>query len=215
MSTYQKDRGLLFIVSAPSGAGKTTLCRYLVEAMPSVSYSISHTTRKPRQGEINGEHYYFVSEEEFEQIKKDGGFIEWANVHGNFYGTSKKELERLFEKGNDVILDIDTQGALQVKNSNVGGIFISLLPPSMVELERRLRTRDTDDEEVQRKRIIKGIEEIKFILDKQVYDYLIINDNLVKALDELKSIILAERMAKKNRLASYDLELIKKNFGLN
>lgn len=208
---FHKKKGLLYIVSAPSGAGKTTLCRQLSGAMPSLSYSISHTTRKPRPGEFEGEHYYFVSEEEFESIKQAGGFVEWANVHGNLYGTSKTELERLFNLGNDVILDIDTQGAMQVRGSGVGGVFISLLPPSMEELERRLRGRDTDDEEVIRRRLGRAVDEIRFILEEKIYDYLIINDNLVSALDVLKSVITAE----KNRLADYDLELVKKNFGLN
>jgi guanylate kinase len=208
---YQKDRGLLFIVSAPSGAGKTTLCRQLSGVMPSLSYSISHTTRKPRPGEFEGEHYYFVQDDEFKRIRLAGGFVEWANVHGNLYGTSKNEIERLFNLGNDVILDIDTQGAKQVRDSGVGGVFISLLPPSMEELGRRLRGRDTDDEEVIRRRLERAVEEIRFIVEEKVYDYLIINDNLVTALDDLKSVITAE----KNRLASYDLELIKKNFGLN
>ena len=208
---FHKKKGLLYIVSAPSGAGKTTLCRQLSGAMPSLSYSISHTTRKPRPGEFEGEHYYFVSEEDFERIKQAGGFVEWANVHGNLYGTSKAELERLFNLGNDVILDIDTQGAMQVRGSGVGGVFISLLPPSMEELERRLRGRDTDDEEVIKRRLERAVEEIRFIMEEKVYDYLVINDNLVSALDVLKSVITAE----KNRLVNYDLQLIKKNFGLN
>lgn len=208
---FHKGKGLLYIVSAPSGAGKTTLCRQLSGAMPSLSYSISHTTRKPRPGEFEGEHYYFVQDDEFERIRLAGGFVEWANVHGNLYGTSKNEIERLFNLGNDVILDIDTQGAKQVKDSGVGGVFISLLPPSMEELGRRLRGRDTDDEEVIRRRLERAVEEIRFIVEEKVYDYLIINDNLVSALDDLKSVITAE----KNRLANYDLELIKKNFGLN
>jgi len=208
---FHKKKGLLYIVSAPSGAGKTTLCRQLSGAMTSLSYSISHTTRKPRPGEFEGEHYYFVSEEDFERIKQAGGFVEWANVHGNLYGTSKAELERLFNLGNDVILDIDTQGAMQVRGSGVGGVFISLLPPSMEELERRLRGRDTDDEEVIKRRLERAVEEIRFIMEEKVYDYLVINDNLVSALDVLKSVITAE----KNRLVNYDLQLIKKNFGLN
>ncbi len=132
-------------------------------------------------------------------------------MHGNLYGTSKAELERLFNLGNDVILDIDTQGAMQVRNSGVGGVFISLLPPSMEELERRLRGRDTEDEEVIKRRLGRAVEEIRFIIEENVYDYLIINDNLLTALDALKSIIMAE----KNRLANYDLELLRKNFGLN
>lgn len=208
---FHKKKGLLYIVSAPSGAGKTTLCRQLSGAVPTLSYSISHTTRKARPGEFEGEHYYFVPEDEFERIRLAGGFVEWANVHGNLYGTSKTELDRLFNLGNDVILDIDTQGATQVRGSGVGGVFISLLPPSMEELERRLRGRDTDDEEVIRRRLERAVEEIRFIIEEKVYDYLIINDNLVSALDVLKSVITAE----KNRIANYDMQLINKKFGLN
>jgi guanylate kinase len=131
---FHKKKGLLYIVSAPSGAGKTTLCRQLSGAMSSLSYSISHTTRNPRPGEFEGEHYYFVREDEFERIRLAGGFVEWANVHGNLYGTSKYEIERLFTLGNDVILDIDTQGARAGQESG-WAVFYLAPPPSMGELE--------------------------------------------------------------------------------
>jgi guanylate kinase len=203
--TQQSRKGLLFIVSAPSGAGKTTLCKELAGVMPGLSHSISHTTRKPRPGEVEGEHYYFVSGEEFKCIADSGGFVEWATVHGNLYGTSKGELERLFALGRDVILDIDTQGAMQVRGSDMGGVFIFILPPSMEELERRLRGRDSDDEAEIKRRLARAVDEIKSFDE---YDYIIVNDNLMSALESLKSVVIAE----KARVSNIDTRWIKENF---
>lgn len=203
--TQQEKKGLLFIVSAPSGAGKTTLCKELAGAMSSLAHAISHTTRRPRPGEVEGEHYYFVSGDEFGKIADAGGFVEWATVHGNLYGTSKAELGRLFAQGKDVILDIDTQGATQIRNSGTGGVFVFILPPSMEELERRLRGRDSDDESEIKRRLTRAVEEIESF-DK--YDYIIVNDNLMAALESLKSVVIAE----KSRVANIDTGWIKEKF---
>ena len=173
--------------------------------MSSLSHSVSHTTRKPRPGEKEGEHYYFVSEEEFLGIKGSGGFVEWAMVHGNLYGTSKMELERLFSQGKDVILDIDTQGAQKIREAGAQGVFIFILPPSMEELERMLRGRNSDDEEIIKIRLKRAVEEIK---EYDRYDYIIKNENLVTALDTLKSIVMAEG----SRIGNFDHEWVKEHF---
>lgn len=199
--------GLLFIVSAPSGAGKTTLCKELAGYLPDISHAISHTTRSARPTEKEGEHYYFVSDTEFKKLAEDGGFVEYATVHGHLYGTSKKELDRIFGQGKDVILDIDTQGAMQIRQSGIKGVFIFILPPSMDELERRLRGRDSDDEAEIARRLKRAMEELDSF-DR--YDYIIINDNLGKALEALRSVILAERC----RLANVDAAATRKKFGL-
>ncbi len=182
--------GVLYIVSAPSGAGKTTLCNELSKVMPTLSHSISHTTRKPRPGEQDGVHYYFVTEEKFGEMADADEFAEWATVHGNLYGTSKAELERLFGQGKDVILDIDTQGAMQIKKSGLPGVFIFILPPSMEELERRLRGRDSDDDAEIRRRLAKAVDEIRSYGE---YHYVIVNEDFYVALDALKSIVTAEK----------------------
>ena len=201
------NRGLLFIVSAPSGAGKTTLCKELSGFLPDISHAISHTTRAPRPTEKEGEHYYFVSETEFKKLAECGGFVEHATVHGHLYGTSKKELERRFGQGKDVILDIDTQGAAQIRNAGIRGVFIFILPPSMEELERRLKGRDSDDETEIARRLKRALEELESF---EQYDYVIVNDNLGKALDALKSVIIAERC----RLVNTDTAAVRKNFRL-
>ncbi len=201
------NRGLLFIVSAPSGAGKTTLCKELSGFLPDISHAISHTTRAPRPTEKEGEHYYFVSETEFKKLAECGGFVEHATVHGHLYGTSKKELERIFGQGKDVILDIDTQGAAQIRNAGIRGVFIFILPPSMEELERRLKGRDSDDETEIARRLERALEELESF---EQYDYVIVNDNLGKALDALKSVIIAERC----RLVNTDTAAVRKNFRL-
>ncbi|MGA2193469.1 MAG: guanylate kinase [Nitrospirota bacterium] len=203
--SYWKKEGLLFIVSAPSGAGKTTLCKELAGVMPTLAHSVSHTTRKPRPGEVEGEHYYFIDEPAFKGMAESGGFVEWATVHGHLYGTSKAELERLFGQGLDVILDIDTQGAMQVMNSRMKGVFIFILPPSMQELENRLRGRSSDGEEEIQRRLKNAVAEIK---SYRYYNYIIINDNILSALEALKAIVMAE----KSRISNIDEQWVKENF---
>ena len=184
-------KGMLLIISAPSGTGKTTLLKHLMKDLKGVVFSVSHTTRLPRTGERNGLDYHFVNTETFNSLKNHNDFLEWAEVHGNFYGTSKTEVVRQLEKGLDVILDIDVQGARQVKNSSgLLNISIFISPPSLEEQESRLRKRGTDSEETITLRLANARKEIS---EAGNYDYFIINDNLQKAVDILQSVIIAER----------------------
>jgi len=180
----------LLVVSAPSGAGKTTLCRLLLERFP-FRFSVSHTTRPPRPGEVHGRDYYFVSREEFREMIREGAFLEWAEVHGNLYGTSFSEVERALSGEEDLLLDIDVQGASQVRGRlGARAVFVFILPPSLEELERRLRRRGTEDEETLRRRLARAREEIRFA---PWFDYVVINDEVERAFEDLAAIIRAER----------------------
>jgi guanylate kinase len=186
----KRREGLLFVVSAPSGAGKTSLCKAITESLEGLMHSISYTTRKPRPGEIDGRDYYFVSAERFRDMIKAGDFAEYAEVHGNLYGTSRRVLNDMARGGIDVILDIDTQGARQIKAAHSSAVFIFIMPPSMAILEERLRNRRSDHEEEIRKRMARARGEIR---DYAMYDYLIVNRDFDRALSELRSIVTAER----------------------
>ena len=182
---------LLLILSSPSGAGKTTLTRKLLETFPDLRFSVSHTTRKPRENEIDGRDYHFVDRVAFERIVAAHGFVEWAEVHGNLYGTSLDEIERAKATGcGGMIFDIDYQGARQIraKLPEVAGVFI--LPPSMSELERRLRGRASETEEVVRRRFLAATREIEHYA---LFDYVLVNDDLESAFATLQGIVLAER----------------------
>lgn len=198
-------KGLLIVVSAPSGAGKTTLCKEISRVLPNLQHSVSYTTRKPRPNETDGLHYFFVTEEKFNEMIKDKEFAEWAAVHGNLYGTSKKQLSEMMNKGIDVILDIDSQGAMQIKKNWKGGIFIYILPPSFDDLKRRLTERNSDATMEIEKRLKNAKKEIP---QYKKYNYVIINDKFEKALGELKSIITAERL----KLDKFNIDMIKKKF---
>ncbi len=186
----KRTQGLLFVVSAPSGAGKTSLCRAITDSLENLTHSISHATRKPRPGEIDGRDYYFVSQERFRDMVQAGDFAEWAEVHSNLYGTSRRVLDDMISKGLDVILDIDTQGARQIKSKYDAAVFIFIMPPSLDILEERLRNRKSDHEDEIRKRMQRAREEIR---DYALYDYLIVNRDFDRALTELRSIAIAER----------------------
>ncbi len=188
----KKSKGSLFIVSAPSGAGKTTLCRKLVSSLPNLQFSVSYTTRQPRKGEVNDRDYTFINRQDFRLMADKGEFIEWAEVHGALYGTSRKRLEELLDSGNDVILDIDTQGAMQIKERYKEGIYIFILPPSLETLKERLKNRMTDSKEEIGKRLGRAIAEIK-TFDK--YDYVIINDILEDALTEFEALVISQRVS--------------------
>jgi len=185
-----KRPGILYIISAPSGAGKTTLCRELLDIFPELRHSISFTTRKARPGEVEGKDYFFVDRERFLRMAENGEFAEWAEVHGNLYGTSLKTLEESRVDGIDLILDIDCQGAAKLKESQAQGVNIFILPPSFSELKRRLEGRNSDSKEVIDKRVSNAASEIP---EARWYDYIIVNDQFSKAVEELKSIIIAER----------------------
>lgn len=178
------------MVSAPSGAGKTSLCKKVVELYSDMRYSISHTTRAPRGNERDVVDYHFVSEDRFLGMVGKNEFVEWAVVHGNRYGTAEASIRKCEDEGIDVILDIDVQGARQIKERLGRGVYIFVLPPSPEELEKRLRGRGTDGEEVIKKRLVNAREEINQISN---YDYVIINDQFDDAVERLRSIILAER----------------------
>ncbi len=185
-----KLKGLLIVISAPSGTGKTTLTHMLLKEFPDIEFSVSYTTRKPRPGEVNGKDYFFVDRETFERMIEEGDFLEWAQVYGNLYGTSKTQVLKALNEGKDILLDIDTQGALQVKKNFPESVLIFILPPSFKELERRLRSRGTDDEETIEKRLKIARVEVE---RAPLYDYIVVNDVLEKAYEKLKSIVIAEK----------------------
>jgi guanylate kinase len=186
-----KTRGNLFIVSAPSGAGKTTLCQKLVSLLPDIRHSVSFTTRPPRKGEVNDRDYTFVDKERFSRLIQEGEFAEWALVYGNFYGTSGKRLEEMRNAGLDVILDIDTQGARQLRRSYGNGLYIFILPPSLDVLRERLKSRMSNSPEDIDLRMKKAEEEIR---EYKTYDYVIVNDTFDDALMKFRAIVMAERL---------------------
>ncbi|HHF09349.1 MAG TPA: guanylate kinase [Candidatus Atribacteria bacterium] len=182
--------GILFVVSGPSGVGKSTIRKEVIRKCPGLKYSISCTTRPPREGEIDGVDYLFVDLPTFEKMKQQGEFLEWAKVHGNYYGTPRKPIEEWLKKGEDVILEIDVQGAKQVKKNFEGGVFIFIAPPSLKTLEERLKRRNTDREDEILLRMTNARIEMQCISD---YDYLVVNDQLEEAVNKLLAIIIAER----------------------
>jgi len=188
---YRIKKGIIFVISAPSGAGKTTLCRNVLESMPDIKFSVSYTTRSPRQGEVDGVHYNFANKEEFRRMIANSEFIEWAEVHNNFYGTSRKKIAEMTSAGIDILLDIDVQGARQVRKSLPDSVLIFILPPSFEALQERLTGRMTDTDEVIERRLKKAADEIR---EYKNYDYVIVNDVMENALTELKSVIIAERV---------------------
>lgn len=182
--------GVLFVVSAPSGAGKTTLCRELIDRFGDLRQSVSFTTRQARVGEADGVAYHFVEPAVFRQMVADHQLAEWAEVHGNCYGTSLETLTTAAQQGVDLLLDIDFQGAAQLKQNYRQGVFIFILPPDFAELERRLRGRGTDADEVINRRLKNAEREIT---EAGWYDYLVVNDDFQTALDQLSAIVTAER----------------------
>ncbi len=190
--------GRIFVVSGPSGTGKSTLIREVRQKVPGLGYSISHTSRPPRGQEKNGVEYHFVSKENFQKMIDNGEFVEWAEVYQDCYGTSVSSLRGQITMGLDVIMDIDVQGARNIKDHFKDAILIYVLPPSLEILEKRLRERSTDDEKAIRTRLKKAAQEIKNCVS---YDYLIFNDQLDQAAEEMKSILVAERCRKSVRLA--------------
>jgi guanylate kinase len=185
-----RRRGTLFVVSAPSGAGKTTLCREARLRVPDLAYSVSCTTRAPRPGEVDGSDFRFVSRETFLKMRDRDELAEWASVHGNLYGTPSGQLEAALHDGRDVLLDIDTQGATQLRGRYPEAVLVFVVAPSMAELEQRLRERRSDADQDIARRLARARDEIA--LWKQ-YDYLIVNRDVKEAMDQLMAIIQAER----------------------
>ncbi len=189
-----KPCGCLFVISAPSGAGKSTLCKILLERFPDICFSVSHTTRKPRSGETDGKDYYFISKDEFVKGTETGRWTEWAEVHGNFYGTSAEFLDKSLNAGNDILLDIDVQGTLQILRQYPDSITIFILPPSIEILRDRLKSRSTDTPEVIAWRLSNAEKEMA---QKDRYRHIIVNDRLSETAGELISIIERYRSDKR------------------
>jgi guanylate kinase len=202
-------RGSLFIVSSPSGGGKTTLIRRLLARPPGepLRFSVSHTTRPQRDGEVDGREYHFVSATEFEKMARRGEFLEHNEVHGNFYGTAKSEVLPRLAAGEDVILDIDVQGARDVVEAGPDAVSIFIIPASQEELERRLRTRGLDGEDAIRKRLINAAKEVA---QAETFQYVIVNEDLERAGLELESVVRAVRLSPARQARA--LERLRKDF---
>ena len=197
----KRRQGILFVVSAPSGAGKTSLCQELVSQLPDLRYSVSYTTRKPRPAEIADRHYHFVDEATFRDMIKEGAFLEWAEVYGNLYGTPRAPIKEWISEGIDVLLDIDTQGALQIRRHEPDAVSTYILPPSLEVLRRRLEDRKGDAPDEIARRLKKARDEVKNYRD---YIYVIINEDFKFAVRQLEAIVLAER----SRTALLDLSAV-------
>ena len=188
-SIFVRMKNKLFVMSAASGAGKTTLKDKVIGEFPDIVYSISATTRSPREGEVNGVHYFFKTKEEFEKLIKENGLIEWNEVHGNYYGTPKFFVEDMLRQGKRVLFDLDVFGKVNFDKVYPDATGILILPPSEEELERRLRGRGTDSEEVIRLRLENAKKEMEFAKTKGKYEYTIVNDDLERAANELRAIL--------------------------
>lgn len=183
-------KGKLFVISGPSGTGKGTICSEILDQRPSIRMSVSMTTRTPRNGEIDKIHYHFTDHDSFRNLIEADGFLEYANVYGNFYGTPRKQVMEWLDEGIDVILEIDVQGAMQVRNSYPDAVLIFILPPSLEELRNRIAGRGSETEETMKKRLGAALNEISQIGE---YDYSVVNDDIDIAVDKVKSIIVSEQ----------------------
>jgi len=192
-------RGLLFVVSSPSGGGKTTLCRRLVKEFPNLQFSISHTTRARRGQEENGRDYHFLDDEQFDKMVAEEAFAEWAQVHSNRYGSSRKSIDEIIGRGQDLVFDIDYQGARQLQSAYPDDtVTVYVIPPSMAELERRLRGRGTDTDEVIVNRLTQAKNELR---QYKTYDYFVLNNELDPAYEEFRTIYQATQFNRQRRAA--------------
>jgi guanylate kinase len=191
-----EPEGILIVLSSPSGGGKSSVCRALLASDPNLEYSVSVTSRPPRNGEVNGSDYQFVSAEEFNAFIEAGVFYEWAKVHDNYYGTRRDVIDEKLARGKDVVLDLDVVGGLNIKKLNDKAVLVYVLPPSLEVLEERLRNRATDDEAVIQKRLNNARHEINFA---QKYDYAVINDDLDKTIAVIRRIIDSERHSSRHQ----------------
>ncbi len=201
----KKKKGLILVISAPSGVGKTTLCKRLLQVSSSFISSVSFTTRRPRRNEIEGVDYYFVSQKEFQKMIEKRRFIEWTEVHGRLYGTSANLLDQAIKEEKDVLLEVDVKGGAKIKKNYPQAVLIFLLPPSWQELGKRLTNRKTEDKEKVAQRIKRAKREIEYAPH---YDYFIVNDDINRALEDLLAIIQAER-CRMDRVAEEKLKGLK------
>lgn len=197
------ERGLLIVVSGASGTGKGTVCKKILDDLPQVAYSISATTRTPRPGEVDGKEYYFLSRDEFTAWIDGGKFLEFAEVYGNFYGTPLNKIEERLNRGEDILLEIDVQGALNVKRKCPDGVYIFLLPPSLEELKRRIEGRGTETPESLRRRLANAVAEIQI---GREYTYVVVNDSVDRAAAQIEAIIAAEKCRVERNADKFSLE---------
>jgi len=188
--TKPSRRGILYVVSSPSGGGKGTLIRRVLDVMPDLSYSVSYTTRAPRNGEVNGREYFFVNRDQFEKMVTAGEFLEWANVHGHLYGTARRQVTEEVASGIDIVLEVDVQGAASVRSLGLDSVSVFILPPSLETLRSRLIARGTDSPEQLAVRLRNAPEELS---QYSTFDYVIFNDKVDSAATELAAIVVAER----------------------
>jgi guanylate kinase len=209
MSIPGARRGLMLVLSSPSGAGKTTMSKRLLANDPQIGMSVSATTRPPRVGEIDGQDYHFVSQDQFDHMVAMGQFLEWATVFGNRYGTPRGPVETALAEGRDILFDIDWQGTQQLRQSQAGGDLVSifLLPPSLEELEQRLKTRAADSDDVITQRMSRAADEISHWAE---YDYILVNDDPGQCLHEIRSILTTERLRRERQrgLAGFVRDLL-------
>ena len=208
-----QSNGIIFILSAPSGAGKTTVCKLLKKKLPNLKFSISHTSREPRAGEVEGTDYHFITQKEFEKKIKDGEFLEWAKVFKNYYGTASESVDQHLIKGEDVLIELDVQGAQSLRNINYKAVFIFMMPPSLKELEARLNKRGTElaDKIQDRMKVSK-----KEIQQSMLYDYILTNIEKEETTNNLQSIITAEQLRKeRHQPSSADIKTLIDNGEIN
>jgi len=200
-------RGVLFVVSSPSGGGKGTLIKRVLSTVPNLGYSVSYTTRPPRNGEVNGREYFFVTTDQFEAMIAAEEFLEWAHVHGKLYGTSRQQVSQEISQGRDIILEVDVQGAASVRQLLPDAVTIFILPPSLETLRKRLLARGTDSEEELELRLRNAPNELRNYKD---FDFVIINENVERATNQLRAVINAERVRPSHQEDS--IQTIIKNF---